>query len=64
MKMNEEGRKRLKDSIWIIEGGVPLSVGFVPLCGPSPLMVRCPMCSLVMSHNGTEYFCAECGIRG
>jgi Zn finger protein HypA/HybF involved in hydrogenase expression len=28
-----------------------------------PLTVRCPMCDLVMMHNGTKYFCPDCGIH-
>ena len=64
-KMREEGRKRaLKREIDFYDV-LGLDVGFVPVCAPErPLTVRCPMCDLVMLHNGTEYFCPDCGIRG
>jgi hypothetical protein len=62
-KTREEGRKRaLKRELDFYEG-LGLSVGFVPLCADSrALTVRCPMCDIVMLHNGTKYFCPDCGI--
>jgi hypothetical protein len=64
-KTREEGRKRALERELRFYEGLGLDVGFVPLCGSNrPLTVRCPMCSLGMLHNGTEYFCPDCGIRG
>jgi len=62
LRKHKEGRKQPKDECWVNVNGVDLLVGFVPLCGPKALTVRCPMCGLVMMHNGTKYFCPDCGI--
>jgi predicted RNA-binding Zn-ribbon protein involved in translation (DUF1610 family) len=65
LRMHKEDRKQPKDECWINVNGVDLLVGFVPICGSNrPLTVKCPMCGLVMMHNGTKYFCPDCGILG
>lgn len=64
-KTREEGQKRALERELRFYEDLGLSVGFVPLCSQNrPLTVRCPMCGLVMLHNGTEYFCPDCGIIG
>ena len=64
-KTREKDRKWALDELIRFADDNGLSVGFVPLCADSrPLTVCCPMCSLVMLDNGTEYFCPDCGIRG
>jgi transposase len=62
--MRLKARKRALDELETTARELGLDVAYVPLCGVSdrPLTIQCPMCGLVMSYNGTKYFCPDCGI--
>jgi len=62
--MSLKASKNPIDEILTTAKELGLNIGYVPLCGVSErlLTVPCPMCGLVMSNNGTKYFCPDCGI--